>query len=27
LLQVAHTYQQETTWHQAQSPFAVKGGV
>jgi aspartyl-tRNA(Asn)/glutamyl-tRNA(Gln) amidotransferase subunit A len=27
LLQVAHAYQQETNWHQAQSPFAVKGGA
>jgi aspartyl-tRNA(Asn)/glutamyl-tRNA(Gln) amidotransferase subunit A len=27
LLQVAHAYQQETTWHQAQSPFAAKGGA
>jgi aspartyl-tRNA(Asn)/glutamyl-tRNA(Gln) amidotransferase subunit A len=27
LLQVAHAYQQETNWHQAQSPFVVKGGV
>jgi hypothetical protein len=24
---VAHAYQQETNWHQAQSPFAVKGGA
>jgi aspartyl-tRNA(Asn)/glutamyl-tRNA(Gln) amidotransferase subunit A len=27
LLQVAHAYQQETNWHQAQSPFVVKGGA
>jgi len=27
LLQVAHAYQQETNWHQAQSPFAAKGGA
>ena len=27
LLQVAHAYQQETNWHQAQSPIAVKGGA
>lgn len=27
LLQLAHAYQLETNWHQAQSPFAKKGGV
>jgi aspartyl-tRNA(Asn)/glutamyl-tRNA(Gln) amidotransferase subunit A len=27
LLQVAHAYQQETNWHQAQPPFVVKGGA
>jgi aspartyl-tRNA(Asn)/glutamyl-tRNA(Gln) amidotransferase subunit A len=27
LLQLAHAYQLETDWHQAQSPFAKKGGV
>ena len=27
LLQVAHAFQQETNWHQTQSPFVVKGGA